>query len=697
MVQHRPRTTYPLRGALASAAVAAWLAVGTFAQDRPPTRDEHEAADALVLHVAAPTRTESLGDGTRARPFATIAHGLEAIRRERARERERGLTPRRIELRLAPASFELASTLVIDAGCSGASPAAPTVLLAAPPGTGLLGARAIPRAARTELTPRDPRRARLPSEAARSAVRRVELRPFEIATGPIERRGMGQPSRAAPAEATLAGSVLRLAAWPDAGFATAGPVTRAGATDPDSDDGASFRFDDPRIERWVGANEAWLLGYWYWDWADATLPLRAVDPLAHTITLGAGHAYGMREGARFRVLNVLEELDTPGEYWLDTQAQELLYWPTEGSAPGDELLVSTLRDALVFVDGASDVELVGFEFGPTRGVAVRVDGGERVTLDTCAFHASGSHGLVLRGTAHVARRCTFRDCGASGITLDGGDRTTLSAGAHVVEDCELLRFARLERTYRPGVAIAGVGHVVRHNRIGEAPHVAILFAGNEHTIEANEIFDVVRETGDAGAIYAGRDWAMHGTVIRHNLIRDVPGTRERNQNAIYLDDMASGITVSGNVLLRCNLGVLCGGGRDVHVVGNVFVDCAEGIFFDARGVGWMKKDLADPETSTLHRRLREIPVDHPPWSTRYPQLARTLTEAVGRPLGSEVVINAQFRTPFGRIEDRELVRVEGNRAFERGVELPRTADAELDVIEIPGFPAIPIGSIGPRR
>jgi len=676
-------------GCLSIACVVS-LATGLATQEQEPDR-------ALVLHVAAPSREVALGDGTRARPFATLAHALDAVRRERAAERAGRSTPRRIELRLAPGTFPIDSTVVVDAACSGASREAPTVLVATPPGTRLIGARAVPRHARAELTPRDPRRARLPSDAARLAVRRVDLAALGVDAGPFEPRGMGRPSRPPPAEAVWRGEVLRLARWPNDGFATIGAVTRSGSTDPASDDGATFVAGDARVEGWSASRDVWLHGYWFWDWADATLPLRSVEPLAHTVTLGAGHQYGVREGGRFRVLNALEELDEPGEYQLDTERGELLIWPPLGAEPGDELLVTSLRDALVYVTGAHDVTLLGLEFGPTRGVAVRVEDGERVVVDGCSFTATGSHGLVLRGREHVARRCTFTDQGASGITLDGGDRATLTHGGLVVEDCELLRFARLERTYRPGIAIAGVGHVVRHNRLGEAPHGAILFSGNEHLIEANEIFDVVRETGDAGAIYAGRDWAMHGTVIRHNLIRDVRGTKARNQNGIYLDDMASGIAVTGNLLVRCNLGVLCGGGRDLLVSGNLFADCGEAIHFDARGVGWMAKDLADPETSTLHRRLREIPFDREPWSTRYPQLGKTLTESFGRPLGSAIVLNALFRTPFGRVDDRELVRVEGNRSFERGLEVPRDADASLDVAEIPGFVPVPVGSIGPRR
>ena len=53
--------------------------------------------------------------------------------------------------------------------------------------------------------------------------------------------------------------------------------------------------------------------------------------------------------------------------------------------------------------------------------------------------------------------------------------------------------------------------------------MAIVFGGNEHLIEFNEIHDVCHESNDAGAIYGGRDWTMRGTVIRYNYFHDISG------------------------------------------------------------------------------------------------------------------------------------------------------------------------------
>ncbi len=51
--------------------------------------------------------------------------------------------------------------------------------------------------------------------------------------------------------------------------------------------------------------------------------------------------------------------------------------------------------------------------------------------------------------------------------------------------------------------------------------MAIGWSGNENIIEFNEIYNVVLETNDAGAIYSGRDPSMQGNVIRYNYFHDI--------------------------------------------------------------------------------------------------------------------------------------------------------------------------------
>ena len=126
--------------------------------------------------------------------------------------------------------------------------------------------------------------------------------------------------------------------------------------------------------------------------------------------------------------------------------------------------------------------------------------------------------------------------------------------------------------------------MVSGNRIHAAPHTAIKLSGNDHVVEENEIYDVARDTGDVGAIYAGRSLFMRGNVVRRNFLHDNGGGYAGGVSGVYLDDMFSGVLIEANVFVRSGQCVFIGGGRDNTVRANLFVGCAPAIHLDERGV-----------------------------------------------------------------------------------------------------------------
>jgi hypothetical protein len=632
------------------------------------------------------------------RVFASIESAINAARVE-------GPGISRIDLEIRPGAYEVRTGLHIGKN------AAPLRIHASGPGVRLIGGAVI-RAQPMQLQEGDAIRSRLP-EAAAANVRWIDLRAATTGGGELSgpaRHGMNLPA-ASGSELCMNGVPLTIARWPNQGFAPIEGVVDPGTSKdrPDSGEprGGTFQVADrDQLARWASAQDVWLSGYWRWDWADDQLPAGKIDAAAGTITLGVPHTYGLAKGARFAVLNIPEELDAPGEYWIDLPGARAYFWPPEGAGDGpSEFIVSLLNEPMLTLDAAADVELAGLTFESGRGVAIRAIGVTNVQIDRCEFRNTGTGAIELDGRNCDVTACTFTDIGATGASLTGGDRAMLVHAENRVQDCTFRRTGRTHRTYQPAIRLDGVGQTIANNRIEDLPHSAIIFAGNEHVIELNDISRVLLETGDCGAIYCGRDWTLHGTVIRHNLFHDLTGTDARYQNAVYLDDMASGITVEGNIFVRCHWGMLVGGGRDIQIRGNLFDSCAKGLSFDNRGVGWMAKSIADPANSTLHQRYRAVPIDREPWSTRYPTLGAYLTDRFGRPTNGVIAGNMLFATPFGTVADRECVKVEGNA--ERRESLPN-ADRLVDPTlrrglpglipdQAPeGFAPIPVSRIGPR-
>jgi hypothetical protein len=194
----------------------------------------------------------------------------------------------------------------------------------------------------------------------------------------------------------------------------------------------------------------------------------------------------------------------------------------------------------------------------------------------------------------------------------------------------------------------------------------------------------------------------HGNVIRGNAFSSIRGSDARFQNAVYLDDMASGFLVERNLFASCNWGILAGGGRDNAIRANIFACCGRAVSYDARGIGWMAPHIADPDTSTLHRNLAAMPIASEPWRTRFPTLGTYLSDRFGRPVGSSIEGSVLIGTPFGRVDDTGCVRVEGTivQPIEGGDAAGEAECARLlraargGEVECAG---VRLGPVGPRR
>jgi hypothetical protein len=224
--------------------------------------------------------------------------------------------------------------------------------------------------------------------------------------------------------------------------------------------------------------------------------------------------------------------------------------------------------------------------------------------------------------------------------MTGGDRQTLKPAGHFVENCHFQRQGRWSKCYVPAIGMTGVGLRASHNLIEEHPHCAILFWGNDHLMEFNEIHHIALETGDVGAIYTGRDYTFRGNKIRHNFIHHTGGVGMGSMG-VYMDDCVSGTEVYGNVFYKVHWAMFIGGGRDHRVENNLFVDCDPAVRADGRGLDktpvW--HDMVD---DTMRKRLKDIPLSL--YREHYPEM-KSLDGYYGAPGGPEITGNEFHGVP----------------------------------------------------
>ncbi len=448
---------------------------------------------------------------------------------------------------------------------------------------------------------------------------------------------------------------MTLARWPnvtatDDGWASFSKAVDTGLPQPDATDPAlrkahpgSFVLEDGRPARWNLAEGVWLLGYWTHDWSDEVIRIASYDKEKKVITLAAPHSYGINAGTwgaakrRFFAMNALEELDTPGEWYLD-RSRNLLYFYPDGDLATAEIVLATLTEPLVKVDGAEHVKLVGldFEYGHGEGIVAR--NADHLEITGCVVANFARGGMSINGSGNAVRSCDVYNIGRGGISLSGGDRKSLTRAKNLAENNHIHHFGLFQRTYAPGIGVSGCGQIVRNNCIHDAPHNAVLYGGNEHLFERNEVYRVVMETGDAGAFYSGRDWTSRGNVLRNNYVHDLGSGEAGHVNTMgfYLDDCDSGDTMEGNVFYRAGRALMIGGGRDNPVLNNLVIDCPIGLHIDARGMTWKQWNNPEYPSWCLEEKAKRLDYTQPPWSTKYPRLAAIMDEDPRQPLGNTI-------------------------------------------------------------
>ncbi|MCC7493979.1 MAG: right-handed parallel beta-helix repeat-containing protein [Fimbriimonadaceae bacterium] len=391
----------------------------------------------------------------------------------------------------------------------------------------------------------------------------------------------------------------------------------------------------PDARTWAHPELAEVILFPRYNWINMALPVTAADPAAHTITLGRevkwGNFQGIRPLDRYYVRNLPEELDAPGEWWLDRESWQLYYWPpqplerSEVRAPVAESLIELSK-------GADCITIRGFVIEGCDGTAVNVREAQHCRIVGNTVHDTGgrlggSAGIVVSGgrDVGVVGNDVYEVCN-DGIRVDsdGADREALTPTGHFVDNNYVHHIGVLNG-HGCGITVYGIGNRVSHNLIHDTTRCGIYGGGTDCVVEYNRIRHVNLETEDTGGTYMGAGWHVRGMVYRYNFLSDILGYGRTGNRwtsphfawGIYLDDDLSGVHVHGNIVARTTLGGShIHAGRDNLIENNIFVDGAN---------QQMQYSGHEPESWVVKMHLAEFEkwFARPAWQARYPELAET--------------------------------------------------------------------------
>lgn len=569
------------------------------------------AAAAPVIYLSPAGSDDA--PGTRSRPVATLQRAFDMAKRLQRTGEGRG-----VSIEVAAGDFPVEKTVTLD-GATGIHvrgqrrPRANVVDADAgwaPPRAGDVTRFTGAAVLRTWTPVADPAVRERLSPDVRDAVLVCDLRTAGVEDwGRLLPRGFGLENPWV--DVHVDGQPLTLARWPNRGS----PEIRIGAV---VDGTSTFQYSGNRPDRWqlaadAAANDVWASGMWEYEWAARTVKVRAIDRARKLVDV---EHENVRQDLEFHFLNILEELDAPGEFFLDRNAGKLYLIPPPGRAAGEagERMVelSIFAGPFLRLTDCSDIIFEDLVFSGCRQDAVHLEDCRGVFLRRCELRQLGGTAAMLNGGSGCGLvDCDLASLGAAGVRMRGGDRATLAPAGHIAHNCRVDDFGRIDRCYVPAFHTEGCGMALTNNTVTRSPHHAFRLDGNDQYVARNDVSRVVEEFGDQAAIDIYCDPTFRGIVIEENFFHDIGSPRVTGgQGGVRLDDSISGVLVTGNVFYRASTGpfgaVHVNGGKDNVFTRNVFIECGQAFSFAVwepeRFAGFVREKFSAHVGSDLYAR-----------------------------------------------------------------------------------------------
>lgn len=601
----------------------------------PPTNPLPQSFKPSVTFFVAPNGNAG-AEGTKANPFATLVQARDAIRALRKQRLENGeseLPEGGIAVEVRGGTYEMPPQLLLEEQDSGTAESPIVYRNFGNEKPVFHGSRALKGFTKvSDATVLQ----RVPKEA-HGKLMQVNLADCGIDVKMLPQiapRGFGAngPGAAPWLDVYVNDKPLQIARYPNVknlGNVTENVFLRTGEILSEHKSGVEnrkpgvFSYSDERINRWTQAEDLWFFGYWKHLWAANSVKLEKLDVEKKQITVTTGaNPYGYVKDAPFYAFNLLEEIDVPGEWFLDRKTGILYFYPPEEEIA--KMRLTVLDRPFVRLKNVSHTVFYRLNFGDGCASGAVAEGGNDVTFAGCVFQRFGAWGLSLHGKNHRVIGCDVFQLGGGGISMSGGDVRTLTPGGCLIENNHIADLTRVDLVYGPAVSLDGVGNRIAHNLMHHSPAHGMRMGGFDHLVELNEIHSVVYESDDQSGIdmYGNPTW--RGNVIRYNYWHHIGSGRDvAGQSGIRLDDMISGVFMYGNVFYKSADGHFGGiqvhGGKDNISINNLFLDCKAAFSFSSWGE---RRWLERLEKGSFADAVRSSGVDvtQEPFASRYPPL-----------------------------------------------------------------------------
>ncbi len=262
-------------------------------------------------------------------------------------------------------------------------------------------------------------------------------------------------------------------------------------------------------------------------------------------------------------MNMTEDLNAEGEYWVDEDTLTLYVYDPHGS------YTFPVKDYGIIMDRCDYVTFRGLTVMGYRENLLKASASVGLTLDRCKFSTcTSTMAMTVGGRAGVdfdtkITNCEFSVFAGRVISVGGpcGVRQMFTERGNFLFDNNLVTLTNLVMEWNSAVSVGGCNEaVLSHNEFVDCSYMAITYGGSNLLIEYNVFKNCMFNSHDCGAIYCGNSQSDWNNVIRYNLFYPLVGDRY----AIYLDDDEPGAEIYGNMFVESAVTIHDGRSNNVH-------------------------------------------------------------------------------------------------------------------------------------
>ena len=344
-----------------------------------------------------------------------------------------------------------------------------------------------------------------------------------------------------------------------------------------------------RVSSWTSENKKFVRARWRFLWFPDDSYITEISKESDTMKVAYAWGGEVREGSIMYWYNVPEELDVPGEYYIDENAV-LYYYPTEEFETAT--LSLPLSHNIFTVTDADHITLKNLDMTSSLLHGVYAENVDSLSIIDCTISSVVKCGIRMPGynyNINIRGNHIF-DIGDNAIKADYGDFDTMTSGNTRIYNNYIHDWG-INGTYCDGYAItlSGIDILVDHNvcHTGEFKGIHV-GTGVNVTVEYNEVYDVCRLAEDVGAMSGDGGKGNANIVFRYNYVHDIgplglPTEEEAGKPVysytwavgFYYDGSSSYFNTYGNVIEHIDGdGILSNAGRHNYITGNLLIDCS---------------------------------------------------------------------------------------------------------------------------